>query len=253
MPLTPSHAVVALAFRRTSLPASAVAIGAMTPDLPLFVSFAPAYEHTHSLMWLPLTIALAALLWGLWRVAIAPAARDLSPAFLAERYPGPGGGLRALPVGASGRGRPILSTTAALVLGVLTHIVWDGFTHRSGWAVEAFPALQQSVGGTPLYSLLQDGSSVLGLIIIAIWFAGLPAVELDETARLRTRWLRLTTVIAVVAATVVCGIRAFQVGPAPWHMLFEFVTSWGLVVGIAVLVAGIAWRVLDVREPAPVV
>ena len=37
MPFTPSHAVVALPFLRTPLVPAAIAVGAMTPDLPLFV------------------------------------------------------------------------------------------------------------------------------------------------------------------------------------------------------------------------
>lgn len=248
MPLTPSHAVVALAVRRTPLPASAVAIGAMTPDLPLFLPFAPAYENTHSLIWLPLTTALAAALWGLWRIAIAPAARDLSPAFLAQRYPlprviSPPGGLS----GNAPSSRPFafLCTVTALALGVLTHLVWDGFTHRGGWAVEVIPSLQERFNGVPVYSLLQDGSSVVGLLIIAIWFAGLPAVALDTSARLRMRPLRLATVTAVVAVTAVSAFLAFRAGPTLWRTLFEFVTTWGLFVGIIALIAGLAWRVLS--------
>lgn len=37
MPFTISHAVVALPFRHTVLPAAAVAVGSMAPDAVLFV------------------------------------------------------------------------------------------------------------------------------------------------------------------------------------------------------------------------
>ena len=48
MPFTPSHAVVALPFVRTPLVPAAIAIGAMTPDLPLFVRvLLPRYAVTH--------------------------------------------------------------------------------------------------------------------------------------------------------------------------------------------------------------
>ena len=58
MPFTPSHAVVALPFLRTPLVPAAIAVGAMAPDLPLFLRGMPLhYGLTHSLAWLPLTIA----------------------------------------------------------------------------------------------------------------------------------------------------------------------------------------------------
>lgn len=231
----------------------------MTPDLPLFVPFVPEYEQTHHVAWLPLTVVMAGALWGLWRVVIAPAARDLSPRSLARRYPT----ARAVPFtlgvvnstpSLKSAPRSVLDqlvlTALALALGVLTHLVWDGFTHRGGWAVEALPALQGRVGGVPIYSLLQDGSSVLGLVIIGIWFAGLPALTLDDAARAKVRPLRLLTVGAVVGATIVSAVHAFLSGPTPWRMAFEFVTTWGVLVGVVALVAGLAWRV-QVRQRTP--
>ena len=80
MPFTPSHAVVALPFLRTPLVPAAIAIGAMAPDLPLFVRGLPLhYGLTHSLSWLPLTIVLALALLLVWRCVLRPAARELSP------------------------------------------------------------------------------------------------------------------------------------------------------------------------------
>ncbi len=61
MPFTPSHAVVALPFVRTPLVPAAIAIGAMTPDLPLFVRGLPLhYGVTHSFAWLPATVVAGA-------------------------------------------------------------------------------------------------------------------------------------------------------------------------------------------------
>jgi hypothetical protein len=52
MPFTVSHAVVALPFVRTPLLPAAIAIGAMTPDLPLFVRGTPvSYQLTHTNSW----------------------------------------------------------------------------------------------------------------------------------------------------------------------------------------------------------
>ncbi len=58
MPFTPSHAVVALPFVRTPLLPAAIAIGAMTPDLPLFLRGTPlSYQATHT------NVALSTATW----------------------------------------------------------------------------------------------------------------------------------------------------------------------------------------------
>src|SRR5687768_94540 len=88
MPFTPSHAVVALPFVRTPLVPAAIAIGAMTPDLPLFVRGLPLhYGRTHAFEWVPLTVVLALALLLMWRCVLRPAARELAPAWLARRLP----------------------------------------------------------------------------------------------------------------------------------------------------------------------
>ena len=75
MPFTPSHAVVALPFVRTPLVPAAIAIGAMTPDLPLFVRALPLdYGVTHSLGWLPATILMGAT--QVLQVKLAPQTGD---------------------------------------------------------------------------------------------------------------------------------------------------------------------------------
>ena len=48
MPFTPSHAVIALPFARSPLVPAAIAVGAMTPDLPLFLrGVGLSYGFTH--------------------------------------------------------------------------------------------------------------------------------------------------------------------------------------------------------------
>ena len=87
MPFTPSHAVVALPFVRTPLVPAAIAVGAMTPDLPLFLRGTPlSYQLTHTNVALSVVIAFALL--ALWYFVLRPAVRELSPTWLATRLPG---------------------------------------------------------------------------------------------------------------------------------------------------------------------
>ena len=187
MPFTPSHAIVALPFVRTPLVPAAIAIGAMAPDLPLFVRGLPLhYGRTHDLVWLPMTMLLALAL--LARLAVrAPSGGARAVAAMAGRAAARRLGSRS--AGRAARhvrrhGGPHSRTAAAVVgvvagcslllvlslaLGVVSHIVWDLFTHEGRGGVDLIPALAEQWGPLAGYKWLQHGSSVLGLAILASW------------------------------------------------------------------------------------
>lgn len=175
MPFTPSHAVVALPFVRTPLVPAALAIGAMTPDLPLFTrGLGPGYLFTHSPSNVVYTALVAFVLLLVWRVVLRPGLVALAPDALARRLPSEWSvsgwwAARDAVCGRGGRSGPWL-LALSLVLGVLSHIGWDLFTHEGRWGVETLPALQQMWGPLPGYKWLQHGSSIVGLLVLA-WFA----------------------------------------------------------------------------------
>ena len=180
MPFTPSHAVVALPFLRTPLVPAAIAVGAMTPDLPLFVRVLPLdYGMTHAFAWLPLTLTLALALLLLWRCVLRPAARELSPRWLAARLPevwdaGAREALRdtfGIAPGSRSRAswRVVLLLVVSLAIGIASHILWDLFTHEGRWGSAAIPALAEYWGPLPGFKWLQHASSAIGLVVIGIW------------------------------------------------------------------------------------
>ncbi len=168
MPFTISHAVVALPFVRTPLVPAAIAVGAMTPDLPLFVRGTPVtYQLTHTNVAVSTLVALGLL--ALWYVLLRPAVRALAPTWLAVRLPREWDALA--PPRWWSRHPAWLSTLlllVSLVLGVLSHIAWDAFTHEGRWGTGLFPALDEPWG--PLVGLkwLQYGSTAFGLVVLAI-------------------------------------------------------------------------------------
>src|SRR5690606_14213278 len=88
MPFTPSHAVVALPFVRTPLVPAAIAIGAVTPDLPLFLrGIGLDYGFTQQPMNIIWTMLIAFVLLLVWRVVLRPALVVLAPDALAARLP----------------------------------------------------------------------------------------------------------------------------------------------------------------------
>ena len=219
MPFTPSHAVVALPFVRTPLVPAAIAVGAMTPDLPLFVRTAVLpYGRTHAFEWLPMTMALALILLLLWRCVLRPAARELSPRWLAARLPGEwdqGAGF-ALRETFSGEGDPrgggvqkrwrvVVLLVVSLLLGVASHILWDLFTHEGRWGVLLLPVLQDGWGPLPGYKWLQHGSTVIGLAIIGVWMLIwlLRRGAEESVARVLPNWVRWVWWLSLPASLVI--------------------------------------------------
>lgn len=131
MPFTPAHAVVALPFARTPLVPAAIAIGAMAPDVPLFFRVGPGYWVTQADGW-----------WSLW------------------------GGRRA---SVRRRFGAVGVLVASILLGAVTHLVWDAFTHTDRWGTNLLPFLDERTG--PFYNadIAHWISSIIGLGLIAIW------------------------------------------------------------------------------------
>jgi hypothetical protein len=227
MPFTPSHAVVALPFART-MPglAAAVAVGAMTPDLPLFVRGIPlTYAVTHSWAWIPLTSLVGGVLLAVWWFAIRPAVRELSPRRLAERLPGEWD--QRFRIERPARVIPILF--AGLALGVATHIAWDAFTHEGRAGVVAL-GLDAPWGPLPAYKWLQYGSSAVGLAILVIaagiWLrrrAPVRATRVLPDALRVAWWMALPAVILIAWLAGAATLGPFTDDFTPHHLAYGVV------------------------------
>jgi hypothetical protein len=270
MPFTPSHAVVALPFLRTPLVPAAIAVGAMAPDFPLFVRGLPLhYGITHSLGWLPMTIVIALALLLVWRCVLRPAARELSPAPLARRLPAQweAGALTALretlaitgvPARTSWRG--ILLLVASLAIGIVTHIVWDLFTHEGRWGVQILPLLDERWGPLTGYKWLQHGSSVLGLAILAIWAVlwlrrRRPESPLQRLLPDPVRWAWWLSL--PIALLVAWGMGLALYGPitTDWtipHLAYRVLPPACAVWGVLTLALAVAVQILRGRRRAAI-
>ena len=64
----------------------------------------------------------------------------------------------------------ILLTAIAIIIGSITHIVWDAFTHKGEWGVELIPWLTSKLEiasiNIPGYKLFQYGSTFIGLPLL---------------------------------------------------------------------------------------
>ena len=173
MPFTAAHPAAVIPLDRLlgeRASTSALVIGSATPDVAYFVPAALDPVGSHSLGGLfAFCLPAGCALYCVFHWSIAPLVVDLAPQPIRTRLPlqwGPG----RLP------DRPFVWVVLSLLLGALTHIVWDSFTHATGWVVLAAPAL-----ATPLltwhgytvfvYKVLQHGSSLVGLSLVVWWAA----------------------------------------------------------------------------------
>ncbi|WP_274517963.1 DUF4184 family protein [Gilliamella apicola] len=66
-----------------------------------------------------------------------------------------------------------LSVLTSAIIGIISHIGWNSFTHPSGCSVQLFSLLQHTVNigkmKIPIYKLLQHGSSLIGMSFVGLF------------------------------------------------------------------------------------
>jgi uncharacterized protein DUF4184 len=202
MPFTVSHAAAVLPLHRLGqgrLPMTALMIGSMAPDFGYFFAHDASRALTHSFASLPVfSLPAGLLVWLFYVVMLEKATITLLPDRWHTRF----AHTDALTP------RLLLRACVAIVLGAVTHLLWDAFTHRGTFVTDAWPALRGTTPGfswMPIYHLLHGLSSVVGLVILVIWLRHLhrqPArslirpYEISERARVRANALLLAAALA---------------------------------------------------------
>jgi len=170
MPFTVSHAAAVLPFRKLNLIWSAFIVGSMAPDFPYIIGNIRYRELGHrfpGLIEFTIPASLAAL-WLFHKVIKRPVIQ-LLPAGMQERLRSQSGDF------AFGGASRFLAILGSIVLGIATHVVWDAFTHPYTWPWRHFACLQGWVRvpfvhhRMPVFLLLQYGSSLAGMLALAIW------------------------------------------------------------------------------------
>ena len=217
----------------------------MVPDLLYFVPIRSDRNFSHSLTGLvTLDLVLGLLFVGLWRFVAAPVVRDLSPAPLRLRMPVP----RPLTP------REALWAVPGVVLGGLTHLVWDSFTHANGWMVLRLPFLTADVG-LPVFKLAQYASGLLGCAVLLVYGLRLPQVRSsgEQAAPRSTDRERVVAQALLVGVPVVCAL-AFAVtawADATYTEMLLYIAVVRGVSGLGLTACAVAaWWHLKVRPRA---
>jgi hypothetical protein len=211
MPFTPAHVAAAFPFRRSRLVWSALVVGTIAPDLEYFLRLAPGQPYGHTLPGVFLvTLPLALVTLWLFHALVKAPFIELLPEGLESRLAPYAGKFR---FGGAARFALIV---ASVLIGILTHLVWDSFTHRNTWLVRDWSALRHPVhvnflGAVPLYKLLQHASTLFGLMVLAVWIAAWyrkAEVTRPSGAQSQSVWpaRRILTLIAIAAIAFLAAI-----------------------------------------------
>ncbi|KYH34391.1 hypothetical protein CLTEP_16240 [Clostridium tepidiprofundi DSM 19306] len=172
MPFTLSHPAAIIPIKKKwsrYFSLTALILGSMAPDFEYFLRFRPMGIVGHT-FWgflylnLPLCLLLAYLFHYVIKkplVMCLPHPMDNWYRYLIEKR----WEIKSL--------KEFLIFVYSALLGMFTHVFWDGFTHSTGMFVRIIPSLSNNINfyrySIPVYKLLQHGSTLLGLIVILIF------------------------------------------------------------------------------------
>jgi len=210
MPFTLAHPAAVLPLRRFGfLQTVPLIIGSLVPDVPYYfpARLGRMLNDTHTwygsfAVCLPLGLALLVLTILLKEpltALLGPRARWVCRRSL-ERF--------------AGRPWQWLIALFSILVGTWTHIVWDSFTHSTGWIVQHVSALSASISvlgwEMQVSHFLQYLSSVFGLAVLAFWWQGLLARDPQsvDAEPVRSRDSLPVLLLVIVTALVIGGIQA---------------------------------------------
>lgn len=209
MPFTFAHPAIILPFvyaSRKWISMTALIIGSVMPDAESYLRMYSEKDITHSwpgffLFGLPFGILLTFVFHNIVR---NPLINNL-PDFLYQRFS------RFTNFNWNRRFlKNWLVVILSLVIGGVSHYVWDSFSNFDGWFVTAFPNLKGNVsmfgGKLEIAYLIQYITTLLGMIIILVFIAAMPrSTDNKPPGHSGTFWMW----VAITATVLFLGRTAF--------------------------------------------
>ena len=202
MPFTFSHPAIVLPLTylpRRWVSLTGLVIGSLTPDFEYFLrmSIKSSYSHTiDGLFWfdLPLGLLLAFIFHNMIRDSLL----DNLPTFLKSRF----SALRRFEWNKYFK-KNLLVVTVSILIGAISHILWDGFTHEHGFFVESIPALTNKIDllgmQVSILKILQHSSTLIGGLVVVYAIYKLP----KDNKVIGNINVRYWVIIAVITLSII--------------------------------------------------
>jgi hypothetical protein len=244
MPNPIAHPAASIPFTRAGLVFSALVIGSISPDFGYVIPLpGPFFMYTApGLILFDVPVGFV-LLWLFHAMVKWPLLSAL-PESLQHRLFKPAQGFSFGPLKHFG------IILLSLLVGSLTHVVWDSFTHEYGWMVEQFAMFRIPIGGTPLYTILQNMSTLLGIGLLTYWLVKwLPTAPQSNqlparfSGKVRAIFLALAAIsLAAVEGAILYSRVMAGAGLARGHFLMgSIIVSAGFIISLFVGMYCLAW------------
>lgn len=216
MPFTFSHPAIVLPLnylpkRWVSL--TGLVIGSLTPDFEYFLRMRikSIYSHTlEGLFWfdLPLGLLLAFLFHNIVRDKLF----ENLPLFLKSRF---------IIFKQFNWNKYFIKNwlvvTTSILIGAISHLFWDSFTHNNGYFVEKITVLKNTIDilglQIPIFKLLQHLSTLIGGFVIVFSIYKLPVEKTEKESPKAKYWMILIlSTLAIVTIRFLCGLELKQFG-----------------------------------------
>jgi Domain of unknown function (DUF4184) len=166
MPFTLAHPAATLPLwyaSRQRLNLLALMVGSVVPDLGYFLALEPTDTFRHTVLGaMTQDVGEGLLLFAIVRYGLAQPLLHLLPTVIAQRC-------LDVAIVSPLTVRHAITLSLSILLGALSHLVWDSFTHSTGWMVQQSPILQLPIGHWPIYKWLQYGSGLVGVGGLLLW------------------------------------------------------------------------------------
>ena len=235
MPITFAHPVAVLPLQRWGFPLSALIVGSVAPDLEYLMHLAPRSVIGHTpvglfVFCIPVGLLFLWVLHRVWKrpfLALFVGGHCVSTVHRPDSF-------AFWPL------RRLIMLGTAVLIGSLTHLVWDSFTHQYGWMVQRVPALntvifQTNLGSLPLFKFLQHGSSAVGITMLVVMTMRQGGWTRHVTA---TGWGLLVRLCAISVAAGVC-VALFQTGHLSSVRAVKKLVGISIVASTSALIAAV--------------
>jgi hypothetical protein len=215
MPFTFVHPAIILPLNKSSrwFSMTGLVIGSMIPDFEYFLRMKIQSDYSHTitgLLWFdfPLSILLAFVFHNIVKMNLI----NNLPKFLQYRF---------LPYQSFCWNEYFrknwLKIIISILIGIFSHLLWDSFTHISGYFVEHFPLLKSNIlifgYNIPIFKILQHGSTVLGCLFILFFVYKMPKISnIHKFIRMKYWFVFGLFTLLIIVLKMCFGLKIQQYG-----------------------------------------
>ena len=215
MPFTFSHPAIILPLttKRLRLSATGLIIGSITPDFEYFIRMKVQSDYSHTLLglfWFDLPLGL--MLCFIYHNIVRNSFIDNSPAFIQKR-------LKKFKSFNWTRYFSLnwVIVCVSILIGGFSHLLWDSFTHETGYFVERSSVLKEPLHlgdiTLPVYKVVQHLSTLVGGLITVIAFLAIEKTKIDTTDIVYKYWLLIISImLAIIFIRLFFGLQLNQYG-----------------------------------------